>query len=427
MNAEKNVYSVKELSDILKSCFENPYFKNISVYGEIYSLKLSSRFAYLEIGDQGQKQTTSPLLKVAFSLFYGADYHMEDYKIGDVVQVKGSLSYYPHGSSVTLWATQISLLQSQQGKTLLLKQKTLEKLDKLGYLDKKTKKQLPVFCRKVGIVTAVDGAAYQDILKTLHDRFPVDTVLFPCQVQGKSAASSITKAILKASEYDLDCLIIGRGGGSKTDLSCFDDEKVCLAIATCKVPTITCIGHTIDIAIADRVSDYRAITPTEAASLINPSLEDIHTFRNDIYSKLKSALENIVYDKEQQLSFFYEKIKHLSPDNKIKKQREKLTIYLNKFEVLRKQIIFKYQSVYKDLLLKINNIWSNKLLNCRLQLDSYIKRINMLNPANNKVKSQIYLNGKLVESIEQLKKSDTVKLVFKDGEAISEIKEVHHG
>ena len=112
MNAEKNVYSVKELSDILKSCFENPYFKNISVYGEIYSLKLSSRFAYLEIGDQGQKQTTSPLLKVAFSLFYGADYHMEDYKIGDVVQVKGSLSYYPHGSSVTLWATQISLLQT---------------------------------------------------------------------------------------------------------------------------------------------------------------------------------------------------------------------------------------------------------------------------------------------------------------------------
>lgn len=423
---DKKSFSVKELSEILKSCFENPYFKNISVYGEIYSLKISARFAYLEIGDQGQKQTTSPLLKIAFSLFYGDDYHIDEYKVGDVVQVRGNLSYYPHGSSVTLWANQITLLQSQQGKTLLLKQKTLEKLDKLGYLDKKEKKPLPKYCQRVGIVTAVDGAAYQDILKTLHDRFPTNTVLFPCQVQGKNAASTITKAILKADESDIDCLIIGRGGGSKTDLSCFDDEKVCLAIARCQVPTITCIGHTIDIAIADRVSDYRAITPTEAASLINPSLEDIRTANADYYFKFKSALETIIYNREQQLTYFYQQLKSFSPMSKIRNQKEKLSIMHRRLKACKDQILFRNEKRYQSLDTSIRSQWLKILAEHKFKLQSLFQRLDKTNPADKKIKSQIFFNGEIVDSIDKIHESDTIKIVFNDGEALSVIKEVHH-
>ena len=218
-------YSVSEISDILKAAFSNPSFINLPVYGEVYSIKLG-KFSYIEIGDQGNKQTNSPLLKCAFSTFYNDNFHLDEIKVGDVILITGNLSYYPHGSSITLWGNSVEILKSQEGKNLLLKKKTLEKLDKMGYLDEKRKRKIPTYCKKVAILTAENGAAYQDILKTLHDRFPVSSVLYPVVVQGDNAAKSIVKALHLANEKDYDVIILGRGGGSKTDLSCFDDEKV---------------------------------------------------------------------------------------------------------------------------------------------------------------------------------------------------------
>ncbi len=424
---DEHVLSVKQLSDILKSCFDNPLFKSLSIYGEIYSVNFSNRFLYLDLGDQGFKQSNSPIIKVAFSLFYGSPYDFRSLKQGDVIKVHGSLSYYQHGSSITFWGDSFELIQSQQGKALLLKQQTLKKLDSLGYLDKKEKKTLPKYCKKVAIITAKEGAAYQDILKTLHDRFPVDSVLFPCQVQGEKAASSIVKAINEAKKYQFDCLIIGRGGGSKTDLSCFDDEKVCLAIAECPFPTITCIGHTIDIAIADRVSDYRAITPTEAASLINPSLDDCEENILALKETLNNLFKENIYAAEQQLFYFKSRLESLSPKKKVEINQRKLDSLKRNLNDAFALEIKKARSDISDFKGKLSMSYQNFLSIKKNKLNDLISSLKQKDPSVYSGLAKVFSKGKHITSIKDINKDDSLSITFNDGKAEVVVKEVAHG
>ncbi len=417
-------YSVSEISQILKAAFENPAFSNLPVYGEVYSIKLG-KFSYIELGDQGNKQTNSPLLRCAFSTFYGNNYHLEEIKVGDVIMITGKLSYYPHGSSVTLWGNEVEILKSQEGKNLLAKKKTLEKLDKLGYLDEKRKRKIPAYCKKVAILTAESGAAYQDILKTLHDRFPVSSVLYPCIVQGDNAARSMTTALLKAQEGDYDCILLGRGGGSKTDLSCFDDEKLSLAIAESKIPVITCIGHTIDLAIADRVSDIRAITPTEGASLINPSKDEVIQRRKDFDSQLEEGIKNIIRSYAMNLSAYQEKLEAYSPKNKLKNERNKIAQLKDKLDLLYQAKIQQKrndQALYRN---KIDHLIKSLLQKKKLECNQYTSLLDNLDPKRfaSKGYALIYKDGKKITSIGQLNEDDTITITYHDGRKDAIIKE----
>ena len=417
-------YSVSEISQILKAAFENPAFSNLPVYGEVYSIKLG-KFSYIELGDQGNKQTNSPLLRCAFSTFYGNNYHLEEIKVGDVIMITGKLSYYPHGSSVTLWGNEVEILKSQEGKNLLAKKKTLEKLDKLGYLDERRKRKIPAYCKKVAILTAESGAAYQDILKTLHDRFPVSSVLYPCIVQGDNAARSMTTALLKAQEGDYDCILLGRGGGSKTDLSCFDDEKLSLAIAESKIPVITCIGHTIDLAIADRVSDIRAITPTEGASLINPSKDEVIQRRKDFDSQLEEGIKNIIRSYAMNLSAYQEKLEAYSPKNKLKNERNKIAQLKDKLDLLYQAKIQQKrndQALYRN---KIDHLIKSLLQKKKLECNQYTSLLDNLDPKRfaSKGYALIYKDGKKITSIGQLNEDDTITITYHDGRKDAIIKE----
>ena len=408
--------SVSQLSDILKACFENPMFSSLSVYGEVYSIKLG-KFSYIELGDQGHKETNSPILKCAFNCYYGNDFALENIKVGDVIEITGSLSYYPHGSSLTLWGKKVNLLQSQLGKSLLEKKKTLEKLEKLGYLDEKRKRPIPRFCKRVAILTAANGAAYQDILKTLHDRYPVSTVLYPTVVQGESAKASIVKQMARATKGDYDVIILGRGGGSKTDLSCFDDEKVALAIATSPIPVITCIGHTIDTAIADRVSDAHAITPTEGASLINPSLEDINSEIQDANMKLNRQFNTILQNEAFSLEQKGKRLESLSPLHKLSKERAELKnessrldqLYINLIQSNKKDL----SNNFKELKFNYNNILSlkeKKILEFNGSFSKYDPSMMEKNGY-----ALILKDGKKIKSVSELKSGDKATITLTDG------------
>ncbi len=411
-----NALSVGELSSILKACFENPKFSSLPVYGEVLSIR-GGKFTYIEIGDQGKGEISAPILKCAFSSFDRFSVDLSSIKQGDVILVEGRLSYYPHGSSITLWGKKVEILKTQEGKNLLEKKKTLEKLDKLGYLDPKRKRPIPKYCKKVAILTAETGAAYQDILKTLHDRFPVDSVLFPCVVQGSEAPKSILSALSKATKGDFDCILLGRGGGSKSDLSCYDDEKLALAIATSPIPIITCIGHTIDTSIADRVSDKSCITPTEAASEINPSLEDVRKKKEDYFSSLNEKMKKILEAKEYALSSFEEKLNYLSLDNRLKMAHERL-------EKKRKEAILLYEkkiamevSSLKDKEHRLASLMSSYVQKKKLSLVSFLEKLNAHSPLLMKEKgfAQIYRNGCKIKSITELKKDDLITIVYSDG------------
>ena len=417
-------YSVSEISQILKAAFENPAFSNLPVYGEVYSIKLG-KFSYIELGDQGNKQTNSPLLRCAFSTFYNNNYHLEEIKVGDVIMITGKLSYYPHGSSVTLWGNEVEILKSQEGKNLLAKKKTLEKLDKLGYLDEKRKRKIPAYCKKVAILTAETGAAYQDILKTLHDRFPVSSVLYPCIVQGENAAKSMTEALLRAQEGDYDCILLGRGGGSKTDLSCFDDEKLSLAIAESKIPVITCIGHTIDLAIADRVSDIRAITPTEGASLINPSKDEVIKKRMEFTSQLDESMKNILRTNMMNLSAYIEKLEAYSPKNRIRHEKEQLNQYQEKLSLHYQNILTRKKNNLSLYTSEIDHLFSSLLQKKKLQKERFTSLLENLDPEKFALKGYalIYKDNKKITSINQLKEDDMITITYHDGRKTAIIKE----
>lgn len=408
--------SVSELSDILKACFENPAFRSLSVYGEVYSIKIG-KYTYIEIGDQGKKQTDSPILRCAFSSFYQRSVSFEEIKVGDVISITGSLSYYAHGSSLTFWGRDVEILKSQEGKNLLKKKKILEKLDKLGYLDEKRKRKLPRYCKKVAILTAEDSAAYQDILKTLHDRFPLDTVLFPCTVQGDGAAKSIVSALLKAQKGDFDCILLGRGGGSKTDLSCFDDELLALTIAESKIPVITCIGHTIDTAIADRVSDLKAITPTEGASLINPSLSETIERRETFYGKLTERMRHILENENYTLDIYLERLESLSMDARLKKKKTETEDYGKNLDSLFKKHVTSSQNrlnlVLKDYDASFMNILHKKevyLTYLSSSLDGYDPE-----KISRKGYALVYKDGRKVTSSRELCPDDKVLITYPDG------------
>ena len=412
----EGAFSVKQLSDILTECFHAHGFQSLKVYGEVYSIKLG-KFSYLEIGDQGVNQVKSPILKCAFSFYYDGDTPLEQIKVGDVVLIEGSLSYYAHGSSLTLWGKKLTLLLSQEGKTMLEKKKILERLSKAGYLDPARKRKIPKYVKKVAILTAEKGAAYQDILKTLHSRFPVSSVLYPVTVQGEKAASSMVAALEKARNSDCDVVLLGRGGGDKTDLSCFDDEKLALAIARFPKPVITCIGHTIDTSIADRVSDLQAITPTEGASLINPSLEETNRNRENFKLLLKKEFSSILDEKARSLASIEERLEALSPKGRIKAEVERKKNFDTKLNSLYSSILSKKKNELANLFLLLRGSYQGVLKEKEKKLASYLASLSAFDPERIKKSGYalLYKDGKKIDRAGDLKKGDKIVITYPDG------------
>jgi exodeoxyribonuclease VII large subunit len=145
-----------------------------------------------------------------------------------------------------------------------------KRLQAEGLFDAARKRPLPALPRKIGIVTSLDGAALRDIVKVLARRYPnAHLVIRPTRVQGDGAASDIARALKSiARVQNVDVIIVGRGGGSIEDLWAFNEEAVARAIATCRVPVISAVGHEVDVTIADFVADLRAPTPSAAAEMV---------------------------------------------------------------------------------------------------------------------------------------------------------------
>ncbi len=180
--------------------------------------------------------------------------------------------------------------------------KALEKvkaaLEADGLLDAARKRPLPRFPRVVGVVTSVDGAAMHDIVSVIARRNPtIDVVVIPAAVQGEAAPASLVRALRRASRWGgADVLIVGRGGGSREDLWAFNDEKVARAIAACPIPTVSAVGHEVDMTIADLVADARAATPSAAAELVAPVRDDLRRDLAVLSDAMQAALRRRVRD-----------------------------------------------------------------------------------------------------------------------------------
>jgi exodeoxyribonuclease VII large subunit len=192
------------------------------------------------------------------------------------VYARGELSVGTKRGELQLVVRQL-LATTEGGFYAIALERSRRALETDGLLDPARKRALPAFPRCVGVVTSPEGAAWNDIVAVARRRWPlVELVLIGARVQGDDAPRDLTRALALANRYEwLDVLIVGRGGGSKEDLWAFNDEQVARAVAASRVPTISAVGHEIDVTLTDLVADTRAPTPSAAAEKAVPDRHDV--------------------------------------------------------------------------------------------------------------------------------------------------------
>ena len=195
---------------------------------------------------------------------------------GDWVEAHGYVSVYERGGAYQFYAD--ILQQSGVGQRWQQFLELKARLEAEGLFDEERKRPLPEWPKRIGVVTSATGAAFRDICNVLGERYPlVEVVLAPSLVQGASAPAAIVSALGALDEQPgIDVIIVARGGGSMEDLWAFNDEGVARAIAACRVPVVTGVGHETDFTIVDFVSDYRAPTPSAAAAAVVPDRYELH-------------------------------------------------------------------------------------------------------------------------------------------------------
>ncbi|MBM4193566.1 MAG: exodeoxyribonuclease VII large subunit [Gemmatimonadetes bacterium] len=183
-------------------------------------------------------------------------------------------------------------------------EKTRAALERDGLLDPARKRAIPRFPRTVGVITSASGAAVHDIVSVIRRRNrAIHVVIIPAAVQGDGAAESLVAALARAARWrEADVLIVGRGGGSREDLWCFNDERVARALAASPIPTVSAVGHESDVTIADFVADLRAPTPSAAAELVAPLLDDLARELARLHRSLIQGLERRASDGRKRLA-----------------------------------------------------------------------------------------------------------------------------
>ena len=326
---------------------------------------------------------------------------------GMKVLVSGRISVYESTGSYQIYVD--TLEEDGVGNLYVAFEELKKKLEKEGLFAEAHKKKIPRIPRKIGIITAPTGAAIKDILSTLKRRWPLaETILFPSLVQGKEAAVDIVRNIELAKNYDLDVLIVGRGGGSIEDLWCFNEEIVARAIYDLDIPVISAVGHEIDFTISDFVADLRAPTPTGAAEMAVPNINDIVSLLNQLEIRLINSVNNTLKLRKEKL----EKIK------------ESFILKKEKFDNIYERLIASYKNIInvnkQNLILlenKLSNNVTRTLDNNKHKYLNIINKLEALNPLLTIKRGYTVtrLNGNVISSAKKIKKDDIIELEFQDG------------
>ena len=287
--------TVTELNRRIHDLMEST-FAEVWVEGEVSDPKTyPSGHTYFTLKD-AESQLSAVLFK---GVAAGVRFKLEH---GLVVLARGRVSTYMKRGQYQLI---VSALEPKSAGALQLAFEQLKKkLEAEGLFDEERKRPLPAFPERIGIVTSLQGAAIRDMLSILGRRFNgLHIRIHPVQVQGEGAAASIAAAIGAINEQfpDTEVLLVGRGGGSLEDLWAFNEEPVARAIATSKIPVVSCVGHETDFTIADFVADLRAPTPSAAAELVVREKEAVLEGVYALYRRLPNALRGLLRENTERL------------------------------------------------------------------------------------------------------------------------------
>lgn len=416
MNNEVSL-TVTDINNYIKNIVDGDFFlSNVTLKGEISNLKFHTRgHLYFSLKDENSK-----INAVMFNYKnLGLNFIPKD---GMNVIVKGKVSVFTTGGSYQI--TVSNMKEDGIGNLYILFEELKRRLDREGLFSPEHKKKLPRIPKKVGVITASTGAAVKDIISTINRRFPLtEIILFPTLVQGVGAKENIVKMINEANESDVDVIILGRGGGSIEDLWAFNEEIVARAIYNSNKPIVSAVGHEIDFTISDFVSDMRAPTPTGAAELVVPSKVEIQSYLNDY----KGRIISVINKKIKSYTDTFSKLKNTyilkNPISMYEIDEQKLDNMLEKLGSIMNYKLEREKSKLNNLSKMISPNMLNRLDKEKIKLENIETKLNLLNPENilKKGYSLTLVEGKIVKSINSVKKGSIIDTKFSDGIIKSEV------
>ena len=397
--AEERYLTVTALTKYIKYKFDHDHhLEEVLLEGEISNFKHNSRgHFYFTLKDENSQISATMFASYASKCKFEPENGMK-------VFGKGKVTVYEPSGSYQINVTEIK--NDGIGDLYLAYEKLKKELAEKGLFNEEHKRPLPRFPKTIGVITSPTGAAIRDIINTISRRYPLcQVILYPAIVQGDDAKDNIVSQIKKANfDNYCDVLIVGRGGGSIEDLWAFNEPVVAYAIYDSNIPVISAVGHEIDFTIADFVADKRAATPTAAAELATP---DIRVLKENIIYDLNQILKRTKYifeERKMYLANLDKRLEALNPVNTLKHKREVLEGDVMRLNMLINQILTMKKHRFELL---------------KKELDSK-NPLSIMERGYSISESE----GKIVTSINDVKKDSIMETKLIDGSIISKVLEV---
>ena len=393
------VYTVKQVNSYIKNMFKQDFLLNsVSVKGEISNCKYhTSGHIYFTLKDAEAALSVIMFASQAARLSFKL-------KDGMSVVVSGRVDVFDAAGKYQLYANTVQ--QEGIGELYQKFEQLKQYYEDMGYFAKEYKRPLPAFTKKLGVVTSKTGAAVQDIMNISRRRNPyIQIVLYPAYVQGEHAKQSVVNGIAKLDKLGLDCIIVGRGGGSIEDLWAFNEPEVVEAVFNASTPIISAVGHETDFTLTDFVADMRAPTPSAAAEL---AVTEVAAVENKIYEYERRLKQQMMYSlsaKRDYLERLKLQMEYLNPVNQIYDKRQRLMNIEDKLNMLIKRCV----------------------ADNRNRLCLYASRLEGLSPLKKLDMGYGYIedsqNDRII-SVSQVSPEDEITVYLKDGSIRSKVIEV---
>lgn len=397
---EKERYlTVTALNKYIKYKFDHDiHLEEVLLEGEISNFKHNSRgHFYFTLKDENSQISATMFATYASKVKFEPEN-------GNKVFVKGKVSVYEPQGSYQINVTELKI--DGVGDLYIAFEKLKEELMAKGLFLPEHKKPIPKFPKTIGVITSPTGAAIRDIINTITRRYPLaHVILYPAIVQGDDAKDNIVSQIKKANFDSIcDVLIVGRGGGSIEDLWAFNEPVVAYAIYDSQIPIISAVGHEIDFTIADFVADMRAATPTAGAELATPNIEVLKDNIKLNIIQMSKRIKSLFEEKKMNLINIDKRLDSYNPLKMLEHKKTQLKGYYSQLNILIEKILSDKKHQYE-------------LIKGRLEANSPLLIMEKGYSINK-------IEGKIITSIENVKKDDVIETELKDGKIRSKVMEV---
>lgn len=412
--------SVSTLTKYLKAKFDrDPYLERVYLTGEISNFRRRPNHQYFALKDEGA---------VIQATMWAGQFRKLDFELEEGMKVLavGRISIYPPSGSYSINIE--SLVPDGVGALAVKFEQLKKKLTAEGLFEQRWKQTLPQFSKKIAVVTSPSGAVIRDIITTVQRRFPMSQiVLYPTKVQGQGSAEEIAGNIRRANQRgDFDVMIIGRGGGSIEDLWGFNEEIVVRAIFESRIPIISSVGHETDVTLADFVADSRAATPTAAAELATPNTKvDLINWANEQEKRLFNRLTHLIKIRRERVDKLSQSIVFRQPERLYDGHLQKLDRLCERLSVLTENKVANMKHRYELSAGKLIPTYGKIVEAKKNKTEQLYQSLLLLDISKIKARGFSLVTdekGKIIKSVSEVKKGQTLDVELTDGKVIVEVK-----